>query len=400
MVLTLLLDLDDTLLDTNMDVFTPAYFQALAGALKGRVSPDSMISALMGGTKRMFANNDPSLTLRQVFDIYFFPKLGVDRAVLQEDIDRFYDEIFPTLSYLTKPRPAAVELVEWACAQEYRVVIATNPLFPLKAIHHRMRWAGLPPEKYPFALVTSYENSHFTKSPAYYAEVMVRLGWPDDPVLMVGDDVDWDIRSAQALGMPVFQVAREGTSVAEPPPNGYGSIADVRQWLENQDYSRFQLSSSTPEALLAILMAVPAGLASLVADVPAEQWSRCPQCNEWSLNEISCHLRDVEREVNIPRVRTLLRDTNPFFAGQNTDDWVEQRNYDRQDGLEALGDLTESRRQLVKILSDLKAEDWQRVARHAIFGPTSLQELVGFMTAHDRAHVQQIAKTIQQTSNG
>ena len=34
MNLTLLLDLDDTLLDSNMDTFIPVYFQALSGFLE------------------------------------------------------------------------------------------------------------------------------------------------------------------------------------------------------------------------------------------------------------------------------------------------------------------------------------------------------------------------------
>ena len=40
MSLTLLLDLDDTLLDTNMDVFVPAYFQALGNTCAERVAPE------------------------------------------------------------------------------------------------------------------------------------------------------------------------------------------------------------------------------------------------------------------------------------------------------------------------------------------------------------------------
>ncbi len=75
MPITLLLDLDDTLLNTNMDAFIPAYFQALSGALADMVAPEVMLPALMGGTKAMLANMDPALTLREVFDAHFFPRL-------------------------------------------------------------------------------------------------------------------------------------------------------------------------------------------------------------------------------------------------------------------------------------------------------------------------------------
>jgi len=396
MSLTLLLDLDDTLLDTNMDSFIPAYFQALAGALAGRIDPNEMLLALMGGTKRMFANEDPTLTLREVFDGFFFQKLGIERNSLQPEIDRFYDEVFPSLGKLTRPRPAAVDLAEWAFSQGFRVVIATNPLFPRKAIYQRMRWAGLPPEEYPFALITSHENMHFTKSPAYYAEVMARLGWPEDPVVMVGDDFERDINPARQVGIPVFHVTTSGESGILPAPDGAGMISDVRPWIERSDLTEWKLKFDTPGSILAVLRSTPAGMADLAENIPQEQWIRCPECDEWSLNEIFCHLRDVELEVNIPRVRSMIEETNPFIAGQVTDDWVQEREYDLQDGHAALRVLAEARKSLVNLLSGLTPDDWKRTARHSIFGPTELQELVGFVASHDRSHIQQVMKTIQE----
>jgi FMN phosphatase YigB (HAD superfamily) len=397
MSLTLMLDLDDTLLDTNLDSFIPAYFKALSGALAEKIDPNEMLPALIGGTKLMVANEDPRLTLREVFDEYFYNELRIDRDSIQTDIDKFYDEVFPSLGKLTRPRPEAVKLVEWAFSRGFRVVIATNPLFPIKAIHHRLRWAGLSPEIYPFALVTSYENMHFTKSPAYYAEVLARLGWPDDPVVMVGDDAERDILPARAMGIPVFHITVSGESDIMPAPDGAGRISDVRNWLESiDDLSAAPLNIDTPEAIMAVLRSTPAGLADLAENIPQEQWIRCPSCDEWSLNEIFCHLRDVEIEINLPRVRTMLEEANPFIAGQVTDDWVQLRGYDSQDGHAALLELAEKRKQLVTLLSGLSKDDWKRPARHSIFGPTFLLELTGFMASHDRSHIQQVMATIRE----
>ena len=72
-MLTLLLDLDDTLLDTNMDAFIPAYFQALSEHLASQVEPEVMLPALVAGTRAMLASEDPRRTLRQVFDQQFYP---------------------------------------------------------------------------------------------------------------------------------------------------------------------------------------------------------------------------------------------------------------------------------------------------------------------------------------
>jgi len=381
------------LLDTNMDAFIPAYFDALSRALAGKVSPDKMLSALMGGTRRMLANEDPRLTLREVFDAHFFPKLGVERENLQEAIDQFYDKVFPSLQGLTQPKPDAVEMVNWAFKQGFRVAISTNPLFPLKAIHHRMRWAGLSPEEYPFSLVSSYESFHFTKTtPAYYAECMGQLGWPEGPVLMVGDDKELDMKPARAAGLPFFWVRKSAADVDLVAGLPQGTIADLRAWLERTDVDQLRIDWSEPRSLLATLRATPAALSALTRYLPDEKWHCHPEPEEWCLVEIMCHLRDVEQDINHPRLEMILREENPFIAGVVSDDWVEAREYSRQDGKSALAEFTRFRIRTLEVLSSLTAE-WIRRARHAIFGPTTLMELVKFMVEHDQAHIQQTGET-------
>lgn len=400
MTLTLLLDLDDTLLDSNMNTFIPAYFQALSGFLAAQVQPDVMLPALIAGTRKMMANTDPSRTLQQVFDAEFFPKIGLPRESLQTRIELFYDEVFPSLSRLTHPRPAAVELVEWALGQGYRLSIATNPLFPRKAVQHRMAWAGLPSDQYPFEVISSYETFHFTKpNPAYLAEVLGSMGWPDGPVLAVGDDVELDLPAAHGLGLPAWWVS-PADAIA---PDGYtlagrGTIADLRPWLEACDLSTLEPAFSTPSALAALMRSTPAVLSGLAEQARGAVMKRRPEPNEWSLAEIFCHLRDTEQEVYQPRLRLLLEQDEPFIAARNTDEWADQRGYREQDGLQALQDFTAARLQTLEIMRGLREIDWQRKARHAIFGPTHLGELVRFMAEHDRLHVRQARATLSQAA--
>jgi hypothetical protein len=101
----------------------------------------------------------------------------------------------------------------------------------------------------------------------------------------------------------------------------------------------------------------------------------------------------VENEVNLPRIRKMLTEENPFLAGEVTDRWVEERHCADQDGHQALSDFITARKGVIGLLNSLQVE-WSRTSRHAIFGPTSLQELAGFIAGHDRAHVQQIWKTM------
>jgi FMN phosphatase YigB (HAD superfamily) len=405
MNLTLLLDLDDTLLDTNLDTFIPAYFQAFSDFLKEQVEPEAMLSALMSGTRKMMENSDPSRTLQQVFDAEFFPKIGFAREELQPRIDRFYEEVFPTLSYLTSPNPQAVEMVKWALAQGIRLGVATNPVFPMTAIQHRMRWAGLPSEEWSFVVVSTYETFHFTKpNPAYFAEVLGRMGWPDGPVLMVGDDTGRDLPGSVALGLAAYWV---DASDADLPVGinlaGRGSIGELRPWLEKTDLSTLEPDFSRPESLIALMLATPATTHGLLPSLSKRgqdagpEMKRRPVPNEWSLTEILCHLRDTEREVNMPRLRMMLELNEPFIPARDTDSWAAERDYRNQDATQAIMDFTEARMQTANLLRNLTGE-WKRKARHAIFGPTDLQELVKFMVEHDKLHIRQICSTLEQLS--
>ncbi|MBI5295142.1 MAG: DinB family protein [Chloroflexi bacterium] len=394
-MLTLLLDLDDTLLDTNMDAFIPAYFQSLSAHMAAYVAPELMLPALVSGTRAMMASEDPSRTLREVFNEKFFPKLGMDRETLGAVIEQFYDEVFPNLGALTGKRSEAVELVKWAFEKGYRVAVATDPFFPLKATLHRLRFADLAPEVYDFTLVSSYETFHFTKShPMYFAEFLGQLGWPEGPVLMVGNDAMRDLAPARALGLPTFWVNTDAPKADDPASTGRGSIADLRRWLESVDVTSLEADFSSTGAILALLISTPATIASLLEEAPAQAWTSRPAPAEWALTEILCHLRDSEREVNQPRLTRLLTEDEPFISSRNTDAWADERNYLGQDGRAAFQDFLAARLETLSTLKSLSEADWLRKARHSIFGPTTLQELIGFMSTHDRIHIQQMWKLI------
>lgn len=395
MSLTLLLDLDDTLLESNMHAFLPAYFQALAEHLGNLVQPDLMLSALMAGTQRMLANDDPSRTLQQVFEADFYPALGISKEQLQSAIEEFYDRVFPTLGQVTRPRPGAVELVEWARAQGARLVIATDPLFPRKAVYHRIRWAGLEPEH--FDLIASFETFHFSKShPAYFAEVLGRLGWPEGGILMVGNDVERDWRPARQLGLAAYLVEGTPASSSGPEAGPRGTLLDLRSWLESTDPAALEPSFVGREALLAILVSTPAVMNGFLSERGEVPWSRPPAADDWAPVEIVCHLRDVEREIHHAQIKTLLETQRPFIPRPDAAVWAKERKYLDEDGPMALQQFGEARRMTLEMLQRAGEAEWSRQAQHAIFGPTDFQEVVGFMAEHDRLHIQQMWDTLRR----
>lgn len=391
---TLLFDLDDTLLDTNMESFIPAYFQALSKHLLDRVSPDAMSRALVHGTKLMYENNDFTRTLQEVFETDFYPMLGVSKQDIIEAIEDFYDTIFPTIGGKTRQRPEAAPLIDWALSQGFRVAIATDPLFPRKATYHRMRWAGIDPEK--VELISAFEDFHFTKTyPAYYAEVLGRLGWPEGPVLMVGNDANRDLLPAHRLGLKTYFV--DGGSASSPGfEAGRGKLADLRPWLESVDLSTLEPSYKSPDAVVAIMASTPAVLHSLTSSLTAAQWRHEPRHDDWAMNEIICHLRDTEREIHQLQLNLMLEREDAFIPRPDTGVWASERDYLNEDGPSALRAFFAARAESLAKLNNLPSEVWSRRARHAIFGPTNFLEVMGFLADHDRMHVQQAWKTLKQ----
>lgn len=394
---TLLLDLDDTLLDNQIGEFLPLYLRALGKHLAAHAAPERLIPTLLSATREMIQNNRPDLTLKEVFEAKFYPDLDLDKEALQADIDEFYAEIFPGLRAHTHPRPEAIALVEYAVDCGYRIVIATNPLFPRSAILQRLEWANLSPEDYPFSLIASYETFHFAKpNPVFFTEILARLGWPDGPVVMVGDDLDQDIYPARSIGIPTFWVAPNKTSGTGDAisSTAQGSLERVIPWLDSADPVQLRPDFSSTLAIAATLRATPAALAVLMNEVPASFYNVRAKPDEWGLTEILCHLRDVEQEVNLPRLKKVIDEADPFLPGMVTDPWAEERQYICQDAATALASFTQSRLQMLSLLESLSAEGWRRTARHAIFGPTHIKELAGINAGHDRLHVQQVRKTV------
>jgi hypothetical protein len=145
---------------------------------------------------------------------------------------------------------------------------------------------------------------------------------------------------------------------------------------------------------MAILRATPATLRTLYTRAGNDKLAVRQQPDAWCPTEVVCHLRDVEGEVNLPRLQLVLRGGNPFIPGRDTDQWAESRDYIHQDGWQALEEFTRRRMALLSYLVELSPEAWELPARHAIFGPTTLQELVKFIVDHDRLHIQQVFETI------
>lgn len=396
MTFTLLLDLDDTLLQNPLDKFLPAYVHALADHLAQYVSPEKMIPQLMHATDRMISKADGCETLETTFDEDFYFPLGLQKEQLGEVLLDFYEKRYDELRSITSPVSFSRTLIEHALKNGWRIVIATNPLFPRIAVVKRLEWAGIPASDYPYDLITAYENMHFSKPhSAYYAEILGQLGWEEGLSAMVGNSLTDDLLPSSALGIPGYYLGNDPSGLKKLSPNSAaGPLEKILPWLDKIAEKPTQQESNNLEGILAVLRTTPAVVQSLTGTCSRTDWRKHPIQGEWSLLEIICHLRDVEREVNLPRFELLKNAMNPFILGVDTDRWAVERHYNDQDESTVYTDFCMNRSKLLEIIGRYSPSEWQSTLRHSFFGPTTRQELAKFIAAHDRDHINQISQTI------
>lgn len=202
MTKAILFDLDGTLLPMDQEVFVRDYLGRMTAFLAPHgYDPQSLIKALWAGTGAM-VKNDGKAENEDVFWQVFNSAVGRDARQDLALFEEFYRTEFQKAKDSCGFNPAAVEAIRQIKDMGYRLILATNPLFPAIATYSRARWAGLNPED--FELITTYENSRFCKpNPDYYREILGKIALDGSQCLMVGNDVGEDM-IAGTLGMKTF----------------------------------------------------------------------------------------------------------------------------------------------------------------------------------------------------
>jgi hypothetical protein len=205
----------------------------------------------------------------------------------------------------------------------------------------------------------------------------------------VGNDLDRDILPAKKLGLAAYLVETEPASPSGPEADMRGTLHDLQLWLESTDLNSLKPSYRSAEAVLGTMLATPASINGLTEDLDDDAWKRKTSASDWTLTELICHLRDTEREIHHMQLELFMKRGEPFIPRPDTGVWASQRDYLHEDGRSALAEFNEARHKTIALLKNISPADWERKARHAIFGPTTFLEVAGFMAEHDRLHIHQ-----------
>lgn len=229
---TVLFDLDGTLLPMDQDLFVKSYLGNLAKKLAPLgYEPESFYKAMWAGVSAM-VKNDGSVRNDESFWNTFCGLLGEHVRNDEPVFDDFYHNEFQKAKDVCGFNPDSAKIVHALNDAGYRVILATNPLFPAIATESRIRWAGLEPED--FEHYTVYDNSYHCKpNPAYYQDIINKLNLNPKECLMVGNDVDEDM-IAETLGMKVFLLTDFLINKLDKDINQYphGTFKDLWEYLD------------------------------------------------------------------------------------------------------------------------------------------------------------------------
>lgn len=211
----ILMDLDGTLLPEGFEKVQAQYMHGLSNLAITGVEPQLVQRAVWQGMKAMVTNIDPALTNEQVFCSAFEPMAGTRMHLHLQATTEYYQGEFVQLGALFTPSTHVQQAICQLKAKGYRLVVATNPLFPAAAQLARIGWAGLNPAD--FELITDYTNMHACKpNLEYYQEICAMLGVDAQRCLMVGNDAEEDMVAAK-LGMDTFFIDETPIQRGEMP---------------------------------------------------------------------------------------------------------------------------------------------------------------------------------------
>lgn len=394
MIKAVLLDLDNTLLHNPDEVFATAYLRLVDEYFQARWQFSSLSKYLLQTIGAMAGQRDMQRTNIEVALEIISVATGHQRDEIDSEFANFYMNAYPQLRKCTEPLGKITQqLVEKIQAQKYAMIIATNPIYPAEAVRQRLEWSGLSNDFEDYALVTHAENMHFVKpSPAYYAEIVARVGVEPDEAIMVGDNLKNDILPAQQVGLHTYHI-RSG-QIAKTQSD-LPTIMDFYRELCNEGWGEtFASHPPTVEMIEPEMRGNIGALFGTLADAKPHYWEQHPDPNEWSPIQILCHLLESENKVQRPRLEHILAEENPFLAAPPAPAGPKEALPCDTDGFQVAVRFAEARQQTMKWLLALKTEDWQRPARHSIFGPTTLLEMAHFTAQHDRLHINQLCQTL------
>ena len=197
-------DFDGTLALLNEDRFFNDYFKSLGDFLG--MDPEELAKRITLIIRGITINADGLRNNYERFMESFIKKFGGNAEEWEKIFKKFYESShFKRLSNHFLPNNRVIMYMRERRKEGYKIVLATNPVFPRVAIAERLSWIGLREEDCD--LITSMEDFHYCKpDPRYFLEICSKISEKPENCVMVGDDDEMD-GACEDVGIKFIKVS-------------------------------------------------------------------------------------------------------------------------------------------------------------------------------------------------
>jgi len=122
--------------------------------------------------------------------------------------------------------------------------------------------------------------------------------------------------------------------------------------------------------------------------------ARRPDTKNWAAKEIICHLRDTEEAFNSRFELIVAMDTDPKLVGSSADRMAEERQYLRNDAVEAIGAFRRRREENIDYLRQLTPAQWDKGGTHPVRDRMTIDIFLTLIAWHDDNHLDQLKRAL------
>jgi FMN phosphatase YigB (HAD superfamily) len=220
MLRAVLFDLDNTLIHYSEREFFERYIPGIMGLFTDIMPGNVFIDKLLKGTQSLLRNNGEMSNAER-----FLETFCSDHENLRDEVwarfTRFYDTEYDQLRSMVTVSPEVREVFLRLTEKNVKLVIASNPIWPLTAQTTRLSWAGIGDLR--FDLITHIENTTYCKPRLeYYQEICRIIDETPEACLMVGNDPVNDMVVAH-IGMKTYLVTDADEAATELSRSAHGN---------------------------------------------------------------------------------------------------------------------------------------------------------------------------------
>ena len=248
MLKAVLFDLDNTLILFEEENFLMGYYPVLMARFAG-VFPDGQFAERLMKATVVLRDNDGSQINRELFLGAFCDGLNVSRDEVWARFEQFFSLDFDMFRDAVIPAPGAEVTFRHVKARGLKIVVATNPIWPLVVQKKRLAWAGV--GTMDVDLITHIDNMRYCKPQlGYFRQICELINVKPEECLMVGDDPANDMVAAR-IGMKTYQATDSRAYSQKPLAISKNVIGNDLEGIPPADFSG--LLAEVPEAVNVLL---------------------------------------------------------------------------------------------------------------------------------------------------